>query len=179
MKKFLLQNKRPIYGGLLTMLFVGIGIFSLGNLSGYEARNLLESSIPGINMLCNTVILGSATILALLLTVIGISAGLDAKLKDSFYFGIINVARFDTILFITAIVLFQMFNIPIVESENVPTNWYVTIYWLTLACSSFLSGFMVVVILMLYNTVGRVIRVAGLNQETSDIILDDADSEEE
>lgn len=165
MIKFLKQNKRAIYGGLITFLFIALSVFLLGNLSGYEAKQLLSASLPGINMLCNTIILASATILALLLTLLAISSGTKSKLKDSHYLEVLNIAKIDTTLFIVTLILFQLFNIPITESDNVPTVWFTTIYWATLFLSSLLSGVMVVVILMLFNTVKNIILIIGLNED--------------
>jgi hypothetical protein len=50
--------KRAVAGGVVSTLFMAIGTFVLGEVSGYQARELLSSSLSGINMLCNTVILG-------------------------------------------------------------------------------------------------------------------------
>ncbi|WP_323370050.1 hypothetical protein [Xanthomarina sp. F2636L] len=68
-------------------------------------------------------------------------------------------------MFIITLVLFQVFNIPITESDNVPTLWFKSIYWATLIISSMLSGIMVIVILMLYNTVSNIILIVGLKQD--------------
>ncbi|WP_299226254.1 hypothetical protein [uncultured Psychroserpens sp.] len=178
MKKFIINNKRAIYGGMITFMFIALGIFLLGNISGYEAKNLLKASLSGINMLCNTIVLASATILALLLTLLGISTGTESKLKDSHYLEVMNIAKIDTVLFIVTLIMFQMFNIPIVESDQVPTNWYRTIYWVTLFMSSLLSGGMVVVILMLYNTITNIIKIVGLGKNLDLVYTkDDVDQE--
>lgn len=165
MKTFLLKNKRAIYGGLITFCIIATGVFLLGNISGYEAKNLLEASLTGINMLCNTIILASATILALLLTLLAISSGTESKLKDGHYLEVLSIAKIDTVLFIVTLIMFQLFNIPITESDEVPTGWFKIIYWATLFMSSILSGGMVVVILMLYNTVKNIILIVGLKQD--------------
>lgn len=165
MKKFLMQNKRAILGGAISAFIIGLGVFLLGNISGYEAKNLLNASLPGINMLCNTVILASATILALLLTLLGISSGVKSNLKDQHYFEVLNIAKIDTALFVGVLILFQLFNIPITEAENVQTAWFKIIYWATLLASSMISGAMVVVILMLYNTVKNIIYIVGLGKK--------------
>ncbi|WP_191859079.1 hypothetical protein [Hanstruepera ponticola] len=167
MKEFLKQNKRAIYGGLITFIFVALSVFLLGNISGYEAKQLLSASLPGINMLCNTIVLASATILALLLTLLAISTSTKSKLKDGHYLEVLNIAKIDTSLFIVTLILFQLFNIPITESDNVPTVWFTAIYWATLFLSSLLSGVMVVVILMLYNTVKNIILIVGLKKDHS------------
>jgi len=165
MKDFLNKNKRPLFGGLIATLFIGIGVFFLGNLSGYEAKKLISTSLSGINMLCNTIVLASATILALLLTLLGISTGTESKLKNAHYKQVLSIAKFDTILFVGALLLFQLFNIPITEADNVPTAWYDIIYWTTLFFSSVLSGMMITVILMLYTTVTNIINIVGLGKD--------------
>lgn len=178
MKTFLINNRRAIYGGLITFLFIGLGVFLLGNISGYEAKNLLSASLTGINMLCNTIILASSTILALLLTLLGVSSGTESKLKDTHYLEVLNIAKIDTILFVVTLVMFQLFNIPITESNEVPTGWFTTIYWATLFLSSMLSGGMVVVILMLYNTVTNIIMIVGLKKDHYLIYTEDEVEEE-
>ncbi|WP_396636826.1 hypothetical protein [Maribacter sp. R77961] len=77
-------TKRAITGGFISMLVMLLGTFLLGELSGYEARALIKNSVSGINTPCNTIALASATILALLLTVLGISSGAKSKLKKNY-----------------------------------------------------------------------------------------------
>ena len=165
MKNFLIQNKRAIYGGLISSFLIGLGVFLLGNVSGYEAKQLLSASLPGINMLCNTIILASATILALLLTLLGITSGIKSKLKDEHYYEVLNIAKIDTIVFVVVLILFQLLNIPVTEADSVPTRYYKIIYWASLLISSIVSGLMVVVILMLYNTLSNMIFIVGLGQK--------------
>lgn len=165
MKNFFQTNKRSLLGGIAAALFTGLGAFLLGDISGYEAKELINSSLNGINMLCNTIILASATILALLLTLLGISSGTESKIKKIHYQQVLTIAKFDTGLFVSALILFQLFNIPITESENLPISWFAYIYWITLLSSSLLSGFMVSVILLLYNTVTNIINIVGFGDE--------------
>lgn len=165
LKSFFVKYKRPILGGILTAIFTGIAVYILGNISGYEARELIQSSIPRIASLFNTIILASATILALLLTLLGISSGSESKLKKDHYKQILSLARFDSVLFITALIFFQFINIPITEAESVPTSWYSMIYWITLFTSSLLSGMMVAVILMLYSTIKNIIYIVGFGAD--------------
>jgi len=165
MRNFFSENRKAIYGGIVATFFTGIGIFLLGQLSGYEAKQLIESSHSGLNMLCNTIILASATILTLLLTLLGISTGTESKLKKEHYYQVLDIAKLDTVLIISAIVMFQLFNIQITEADNVPLNWYSTIYWISLFITSILSGIMITVVLMLYTTITAIIHIVGLNND--------------
>ncbi|SRX54571.1 hypothetical protein [Aequorivita sp. CIP111184] len=179
MAKLSKYNQRSLYGGLIAAIITGTGVFLLGNVSGYEAKNLITSSLPGINMLCNTIALASATILALLLTLLGLSSGSSSKLKKEHYLQVMTIAKLDTILFVVSIILFQVFNIPITESDELPTTWYSSIYWATLFLSSLLSGGIVSVILMLYNTVINMIKIVGLGEKDHPLVFHDGDKEDE
>jgi len=162
---FLKNNRTSIFGGLIATLFTGIGVFFLGDVSGYEAKLLLKDSLAGLNVLCNTIILASATILALLLTVLSVSSGSKDALKKTHYLQVLSIAKFDVILFIAALILFQFFNIPIMESNKVPTSWFDVIYWATLIASAIISGMMITVILMLYTAVTNLIAIIGLGED--------------
>ena len=167
MLNFFRNNRRALLGGFLATAFTGLGVFLLGNISGYEAKNLLQVSLSGLNMLCNTIVLASATILALLLTLLGISSSADSNLKESHYIEVLSIAKFDVILFIGALILFQLFNIPISESDSVPTEWFSLIYWATLLASSIICGMMITVVLMLYNTITNMIAIVGLKRDNT------------
>jgi len=167
MTNFFKDNSKSISGGIIATLFTGLGVFLLGQLSGYEAKQLIESSHGGLNMLCNTLILASATILTLLLTLLGISTGSESNLKNEHYYQVLDIAKLDTILLVGALIMFQLFNIPITAAENVPLSWYSIIYWLSLILSSILSGMMITLVLMLYTTITNMIHIVGLKKEHS------------
>lgn len=178
-ENFIIKNQRSIYGGLAAAIFTGLGAFLLGDISGYEAKSLITTSLDGINMLCNTIVLASATILALLLTLLGISTGTKSRIKPAHYKQVLTIAKFDTVLFVSALILFQFFNIPITESENLPTEWFAYIYWATLFFSSLISGFMVTVILLLYTTVTNIITIVGLGDDHYLVDKDEIEEDEE
>ena len=90
----------------------------------------------------------------------------------------LSIAKFDTILFVSALILFQLFNIPITEANNVPTSWYTMIYWTTLFFSSVISGMMIAVILMLYGTVTNIIHIVGLGKNHY-LVQDNKDNDED
>lgn len=169
------NNKKTIAAAVLATLITGTGAYLVGNISGYEAKVLIKSSLPGINTLCNTIVLASATILALLLTLLSISTSSKSKLKDEHYKHVLLIAKIDTVVFVSAMITFQVFNIPITEADNVPGNWYSTIYYITLGVSSILSGALIGVVLMLFNTVKSIINIIGLQK--SDHPLVNADDE--
>jgi len=154
--------KRAIIAGVISSVVILLGTTLLGRLSGYEAKVLIKQSLSGFNTLCNTTALASATILALLLTVLSISSNSKSKLKKEHYIQVMQIAKLDTIVFITSILSFILLNLPITESDAVPYNWYNTIYYISLGLSSILASGLIVVVLMLYSTIVNSIKIVGL-----------------
>jgi hypothetical protein len=155
------ETKKAIVGGLIAMGITLAGSILLGRLSGYEAKKLIIASVPSINMLCNTVILASATILALLLTALGMSARSNQTFQQAFYLRIKKIAQFDALLFITSMLVFLIINIPIVESEEIPSSWYNNLYFISLGAASLIGGFLITVVIMLYSTISDLITIFG------------------
>ncbi|RKN78725.1 hypothetical protein [Ulvibacterium marinum] len=172
-------TKRAILGGVISLIIILLGSFLLGKLSGYEAKELIKNSISGANTLYNTIALASATILALLLTLLGISSSSKTKLKEEHYLHVLQIAKLDTAVFIAAVMSFLILNLPITESDSVPDNWFNTIYYISLALSSILSAGLIVVVLMLYNTVVSIIKIIGLGMHDHPLAIVEEDEKSE
>ncbi|AWG21610.1 hypothetical protein FFWV33_08720 [Flavobacterium faecale] len=166
------NHKRAIIGGVISLAIMLLGSLVLGKLSGYEAKVLIQKSLSGVNTLCNTIALASATILALLLTVLGISSNSRAKLKRDHYFHVLAIAKWDTAVFIASIVSFMLLNLPITETDAVPTYWYNYLYYTSLTISSILTSGLIVVVLMLYNTIVNMIEIVGLENHDHPLAVD-------
>lgn len=169
-------TKRALLGGVISLFIILLGTLLLGKLSGYEAKVLITKSLSGINTLCNTIALASATILALLLTVLSISSNSKSKLKKDHYLQVLQMAKLDTIVFIASIMSFLLLNLPITESDTVPYNWFNFIYYISLALSSLLTSGLIVVVLMLYTTIVNIIKIIGLEMHDHPLAgLDDVE----
>jgi len=163
--KLPLYDKRALIGGVLAAVIIGLGTYVLGYISGYEAKSLIVNSLPGINVLYNTIVLASATILALLLTLLSVSSSTKTKLTKEHYRHVLLIAKIDTIVFVAGMIVFQLINIPVTESDNIPNSWYTAIYYISLGLSALISGGLISVVLMLYNTVSSIIKIVGLGIE--------------
>lgn len=91
---------------------------------------------------------------------------------------VLQIAKLDTVVFIAAVMSFLLFNLPITESDSVPTHWFSTIYYVSLAISSLLSAALIVVVLMLYNTVVNIIRIVGLGMKDHPLALSEEEMDE-
>lgn len=170
--------RRALLGGALAAVVALIGVWVVGRLSGAEAQVLTETALPRLLDLCNTVILASATILALMLTLLGLSSGSSVELKPVFYRRIQQLSLLDAIVFVAAMLVFLLFNIPIVEADKVPVSWYNVIYYTSVSVAALLGGALVSIVTMLYSTVRDVISVVGLGNEDHAVAVSPSADEE-
>ena len=173
-----LYDKRAILCGTISLTIIALGTILLGNLSGYEAKELIKASISGLNTLSNTIVLASATILALMLTLMAVSSNTSSRLKDDHYRHILQIARLDTIIFVASMLFFIIFNLPVTESDNIPSNWFSTIYYITLGVSALLSSALIVVVYMLYTTIVNIIKIVGLGVDDHPLTVNEQEEEE-
>ncbi len=159
------DSRNPILGGAVVTTLGLTAAVLIGTIKGYEAKQFLSNSQQNINMLCNTIVLASATILALLFTVLGLTSGTEIDLKARFYRRIKQLALFDTIVFVITIVIFLSLNFPIAKSGDVPPIWYQVIYYVTAVAASIIGGLIVTVILLLYSTISDLIHILGYDDD--------------
>ncbi|WP_231367612.1 hypothetical protein [Gillisia sp. JM1] len=106
-------------------------------------------------------ILGSSTILALMLPLISLSTVSNSRHTKVHYSHVLTIAKFVTILIIASVISFLMLNLPITESEGVPSSWFTIIYYISLAMAAILGGGFVAIVTMLYETISNIILIVG------------------
>lgn len=158
---FLVDFKIAVVGGIIAVFFSLVGVFGVGSVSGAKAMILLEAMFPTTRFLCSAVMTASATILALMLTVLSLSQSFDKPLKPVHYRRIKQVALVTTIAFIASSITLLLHCIPLEQTEGVRSSWYDSIYYVLLGTISVLGGIMTTIILMLYRTVSQLISVVS------------------
>jgi hypothetical protein len=114
----------------------------------------------------------SATILALMLTLLAFSSQHDAQLKATHYERVRQIALVDTITFSAAIILLLILSLPLAESQDIPQTWYTVVYYLTMVYASALGGALISIVLLLYNAIVDMIRVTQPGAQ-SKLVVDD------
>jgi hypothetical protein len=150
--------KRPIIGGVVFALVMGLSTFTFGEISGFKARELLATSTSGILTLCYVIILGSIYILVIILYLLTLKIPIDSILQHQHFRLLSIIAKVDTILIITAICTLLLLNIPITQTKIIPDSWYSTIYYIILGIASILGGGFISIIIMIYETITMIIR---------------------
>lgn len=150
---FLVDNRHAyVAGGLSAVLFMAT-TWVVGSLSGAEAVRLLQSTTPTLRFLCSTTGTASATILALMLTMLALSQTHDRTLKHSHYRRVRQIAVFSIVTLASSVFLLMVLFVPLTDSENLPLGWYTALYYLILAASALMGGLLVMVSLMLFQAI--------------------------
>ena len=135
-----------------------------------QAQAFLNTLIPASRSLASSIVTASATILALMLTIIGIISGQSSRLAPRFYQQVRNIARFDTIALAGSILLLLLFNFPIEEQQALPGAWFEVLYYTLLVLVAGITGLFVGTILMLYEAVIDLLIVHHPKRESSLVI---------
>jgi hypothetical protein len=158
--------RTALVGGFIAALVMGSVSLLVGRVSGVEAENLLEATIPTTRFLCSGVMTASATILALMLTLLGISSGTEKSLVQEHYRRIRQIAVTVVIAFIYATVVLVAMVIPFGEDLDIPSGWYVAIYYAVTGSSALLGGLLVAVMFMLYAAIRDLIEVFSTGKDS-------------
>ncbi|MDX1612775.1 MAG: hypothetical protein R3300_00620 [Candidatus Promineifilaceae bacterium] len=165
------DTKRAGIGGVVAALIALTGLLAVNVSSGSEARFLLEGMLPSIRFLCSAVMTSTATVLALMLTLLSLSDTQGGKVKSVHYDRVRQIAQVDSVTFAAALILLLLVSVPLAETSEVPANWYSVFYYIAIFYTASLGGALITVVLMLYNAVTDLINIVHPG-EKSDLLVD-------
>lgn len=157
-------------GGGVATLMILMAVAIAGNVSGYSALQLLESTMPSVRFLTSTVATGGVTILALMVTLLGLSHSVDTELEVVHYRRIQQIAYMSAVSVAAAIFLLVFLSVPVEESDDVAIVYAEYVYYGILILTSLLGGVMVTLVLMLLTAVRGLLHVVApsLEEEPTD-----------
>lgn len=115
----------------------------------------------------------SATIVALMLTALGLSAQSDRRFAAYHYRRLRFIARMATIVFVLSALLLLLSGIPLERAESIPRDFHTAVYYVVTTYAAVLCGLVFTTVLMLYRTVSETIEAIGLTE--SHYLLHDDD----
>lgn len=154
-----------LIGGGVAALMISAAVIVVGNVSGYSALTRLESALPTIHFLCSTVATGGVTILALMVTLLGLSHSVDTELERVHYHRIQQIAYMATLAVSAAIFLLVFLSIPVGDSEEVVVTYAEVVYYGVVMLSSVLGGLMITLVLMLLSAVKGLLHIVAPSLE--------------
>lgn len=151
--------KIAVLGGALATILTFGTMYMLGSIGDAEARYLLEASLPTIRFLASAVATAGATVLALMLTVLGLSTGMERRLRSEHYVRIRQISWLAAVVLLGSVGLLTLMVIPLAEIERVPTSWFEILYYSVLGFVALIGGATFTLVVMLLNAVRGLIDV--------------------
>ncbi len=155
-----------------------MGTYLLGNVSDAEAIDNLQEIRPTLRFTASGTLTATATILALMLTLLSFSENADRKLRGYHYDRIWWIARFSAAIFIAALLLLMVLNVPINNAEETFAGQYNLVYYGLLAYAALIGGFMITIILLLYQAARDIIVIAHPDRTASGLYVDENNGED-
>ena len=144
-------------GGALAAGIAFAGQWFIGRIDdGYQARQLLQAMLTPALYFCASVVTASATILALMLTMLSLSDQSKIDFDKVFFHRIEQIGVLTTISLGSSILLLLFLSFPLEKSES-PTQWFTTIYYILIVALALLAGLLVSIVLMLLNAIRSLI----------------------
>lgn len=161
-------------GGLVTAITLFLAVWSVGLLGTAEARVLLESSFPSIRFLASSVVTVGATVLALMLTVLGFSESADRRFRTLHYRRIKHISLMTVVAIVASVALLLLLSVPLEESETLRA-FYDYVYYAFLAATSLLGGLVVAIVLLLHRTIKGLATAVSPEERTGRFVRDGGD----
>ncbi|MCP9234558.1 hypothetical protein [Lewinella sp. JB7] len=163
--------RSSLAGGAISAVIIFLGTYFLGNITDAEAINNLREIRPTLRFTASGAMTSTATILALMLTLLSFSQNADRQLKGYHYDRIWWIARFAAIVFIAALILLMFLNVPINNAEEKLWGTYNAVYYAMISYAAIIGGFMITIILLLYQAARDIILIAHPNQTATDLYI--------
>lgn len=169
------EIRGTLLGGGVAALVLFFIIIGFGRVHSFEALRLIEAALPTAHFLGSAVVAGSVTVLALLLTLLGLSLSSDYRFSDALY----ERATFLTWLSVAAIALSTLVllavAIPIEEVEQLAT--YYAIFYYALAAALSLLGGLIIAIGVIIGFLLRGLIAIGHSEGDSDLLRGHEDAD--
>lgn len=159
-KKALIRgNELAWVGGGIAAAVALVGQLLVGYVyNGSEAHDLLQALIPSAQSLGGAVVQASATILALMLTLLGMSRREIEDLETGFFNQIALISALSSIALASAILLLLFLSIPLQQSKTLRVNWFQGIYYVLVVIIGAIAGLVIAIVIMLYSAIQSIIR---------------------
>ncbi|MFN2100240.1 hypothetical protein [Altererythrobacter sp. MF3-039] len=149
-----------IWPGLTFLAICAIGSgarYAIGSVySAAEAIQLLEALSRAGLYLGSAIATASATVLALMLTLIGMLRRMDKDFDEEAYRNVDLVAKLATASLMMSLLVLLAFVLPVGEFEELPATWYKNLYEILFAGCVLMTALIAATVAMIYLTLRRV-----------------------
>ncbi|WP_052553987.1 hypothetical protein [Enhygromyxa salina] len=163
---------RAAVGGVLTLVIAFGAAGLMGSGSYFQAGRLVDALRSVLPFLGSSSMGASASILALMLTLLGISRTSKATLTELFYRRILWIGRQASAMFFGSLLLLLTLAVPVIEADSLDDAERVVVlqFYVTAGLTAVMSGLAVSTILMLQSTLSDLILVLGFHVEDHPLV---------
>lgn len=148
----------PLIGGTSAALIAIGSRYLIGAVySAADAVQLIESLSRSGLYLGAAIATSCATILALMLTLLGFANRLDAEFDHTVYQRIDRIGLMSTLGMCGSLLLLLTLSLPVGEFEEMPTRWFPVLYNVLIVLVGLLTGLLIATVLLLFSTLRRVV----------------------
>lgn len=164
--------RQALAGGIVVALAMALSAVTVGlsGIGGGEARALLEASLPVAETLFSTAMITSSTTLALMLTMLGMTA--EERVDSAFYAQIRRAARIAVAVFAVSTVVLIVVAIPFREGDHTSGTIYTVLYYAITGVGALVGGALVAVMITVYGALRNLIGLVD-DEADADIAADD------
>jgi hypothetical protein len=159
-----------LIGGSMVAIFTLGGLLIGGHV--YSNRTALEfigAMSPPLQMLGFATITATITMLALILTMLGLVKQAELGFSKKFYLLIERLSLLDTVLLIGSTMLLTVLAIPVTKAETDISQQSATIlYYILIFANAVISGLLVASVLMLFDAIKSIIRTITIQKNDSE-----------
>lgn len=170
-----------IWGALAGGGIAAIALFALivgvGRVGAFEALRLIEAVMPAARFLATAVATASITVLALLLTLLGLSLTSEFSFRTKFYRQVEQITTLSVLAIALAVAMLLAASVPVEQVETLD-GFYGIYYYVVAAGISILGGLTIAIGLMIGSTLRGLVRI-GRPDSPSDLLYDPDDVEED
>ena len=152
------ELRGALVGGAVAALLLFAMVLGAGQIGSFEALRLIEGVLPGARFLGSTVVAGSLTVLALLLTLVGLSLTSDYDFDERLYVRAGYIQRLAVVELVIGVVLLLAVSFPISELEELQ-RYYTILYYGLAALMAVTGGLVVSLGLMIGGTLRGLIGI--------------------
>ncbi|MGH8947080.1 MAG: hypothetical protein ACRDVL_13160 [Acidimicrobiia bacterium] len=139
---------RTLVGGGVAAVVLFLTIIWVGRVGAFEALRLIEAAVPTARFFAAAVVGGALTVLALLLTLLGLSLGTEFHFGDTLYARAAFLTRLSVISIVLATGILLAVAVPIEEVEELAT-YYAAFYYVLAGALAVLGGLVITIGLLI------------------------------
>lgn len=154
-----------LVGGAVAALTLFGGVAIVGGVTPYESLSLINAVLPTIRFLASSVMAAGTTILALMLTLLGITYTTEWTFSHIHYRRLKQISLLASVSIVLSVVILLFLGLPVDEADGLRLYHNIVYYGLT-GAASILGGLMVAIVLMLHRTISGLIAIGHPTAES-------------